>query len=67
LLLLLFRQFLVTILGNWARRRSILDNGAVLGELKATTAGEGEMEGSSGPSKWMWLASLSIPRLISPG
>src|SRR5919199_330199 len=25
---------------------------------KTTTAGEGEMEGSSGPSKWMWLVPL---------
>jgi hypothetical protein len=31
---------------------------AVLDDAKTTTAGEGEMEGSSRPSKWMWLVPL---------
>ena len=34
------------------------DNGAVLDDTKITTAGEGEVEGSSRPSKWMWLVPL---------
>ena len=34
------------------------DNGAVLDDTNTTTAGEGEMEGSSRPSKWMWLVPL---------
>jgi hypothetical protein len=41
-----------------ARRRSMPDNGAVRNDLKTTTAGEGEMEESSRPSKWMWLVPL---------
>jgi hypothetical protein len=34
------------------------NNGAVLDDAKAAIAGEGEMEGSSRPSKWMWLVPL---------
>ncbi len=34
------------------------DNGAVLDDTMITTAGEGEVEGSSRPSKWMWLVPL---------
>ena len=35
------------------------NNGAVLDDAKTTTtAGEGEVEGSSRPSKWMWLVPL---------
>jgi hypothetical protein len=35
------------------------NNGAVLDDAKTTTtAGEGEVEGSYRPSKWMWLVPL---------
>ena len=34
------------------------DNGAILDNTKTTTAGEGEVEGSSRPSKWMWLVPV---------
>jgi protein-S-isoprenylcysteine O-methyltransferase Ste14 len=36
----------------------MFDNGAFLDDTKTTTAGEGEMEGSSRPSKWMWLVPV---------
>jgi uncharacterized membrane protein len=34
------------------------DNGTALDNTKTTSAKEGAMEGSSGPSKWMWLVPL---------
>ena len=34
------------------------DNGAILDNTKTTTAEEGEVEGLSRPSKWMWLVPL---------
>jgi protein-S-isoprenylcysteine O-methyltransferase Ste14 len=36
----------------------MLDDGTVLDDAKTITAGEGEVEGSSGPSKWTWLVPL---------
>jgi hypothetical protein len=36
----------------------MLDDGTVLDDAKTTTAGAGEMEESSGPSKWTWLVPL---------
>ena len=46
------------VLGNWTPRRSIPDNGTVIDDTKITTAGDGEMQGTSRPSKWMWLLPL---------
>jgi hypothetical protein len=41
------------------RRRSMTDNsGALPDDAKTPTAGEEHMEGSSKPSKWMWLVPL---------
>jgi hypothetical protein len=40
------------------------DNGAILDDLKTTTAGEGEMEESSRPSKWMWLVPVVFLLLL---
>ena len=34
------------------------NNGGTLAETKTPTAGEEHMEGSSKPSKWMWLVPL---------
>ena len=34
------------------------DNEAILDNTKTTTSGEGEVKGSSRPSKWMWLVPV---------
>jgi hypothetical protein len=34
------------------------NNGTILDDTRTATAGEEQMEGSSKPSKWMWLVPL---------